>query len=307
MKKKLLSLALTAVLMTVTIFASALPASAVEGAVSQHYDGEIKGEGQVIEYKFGIGIAGDFEFSVSGDLQKYGISFSDAMGNTYVNESCHNGSFNEKLYISAGTYSIKISAFEKVTGKYSLDFTFTPFYESFPEDEGGSNNTLQTANKADTETIYKGLLTENDTVDIFKYQFDKRAMLAIDASSHMDSVNVYLLTESGEVISSSTIKKDKKHTFVIPVAKGGTYYVAFVSDNCTGSYELDTTKAVCGDFDNDGKIDVNDVTVLQMFISGDYKFSDLKVLSADLNGDGLVMITDVTYLQVCVADGTESV
>ncbi len=83
--------------------------------------------------------------------------------------------------------------------------------------------------------------------------------------------------------------------------------MAFVSDNCTGSYELDTTKAVCGDFNNDGKIDVNDVTVLQMFISGDYKFSDLKVLSADLNGDGVVMVTDVTYLQVCVADGMESV
>lgn len=45
----------------------------------------------------------------------------------------------------------------------------------------------------------------------------------------------------------------------------GTYYVAYVSaDNATGSYELDTTKAVFGDFNNDNKIDVNDVTVLQM-------------------------------------------
>lgn len=59
-------------------------------------------------------------------------------------------------------------------GKYSVDFTFTPFYESFSETEEGSNNTLETANNAETETIYSGLLTETDKVDIFKYSFDKK-------------------------------------------------------------------------------------------------------------------------------------
>lgn len=140
-------------------------------------------------------------------------------------------------------------------GKYSVDFTFTPFYESFSETEEGSNNTLETANNAETETIYSGLLTETDKVDIFKYSFDKKAMLAVLATSHMDSVNVYLLNE-----------------------KGGTCYVAYVSaDNATGSYEIDTTKAVFGDFNSDGKIDVNDATILQMSISGGHKLSDLKV------------------------------
>ena len=47
-----------------------MPAAAVEGTVSQHYDGEIKGQGQSIEYKFGIGISGDFEFTVGGALEK---------------------------------------------------------------------------------------------------------------------------------------------------------------------------------------------------------------------------------------------
>lgn len=189
-----------------------------------------------------------------------------------------------RSYISAGTYTIKISAYEKVTGKYSVDFTFTPFYESFSETEAGSNNTLETANNAETETIYSGLLTETDKVDIFKYSFDKKAMLAVLATSHMDSVNVYLLNE-----------------------KGGTCYVAYVSaNNSTGSYEIDTTKAVFGDFNSDGKIDVNDATILQMSISGGHKLSDLKVLSADLDGDGLIMITDVTYLQMKIAESADS-
>ena len=127
-------------------------------------------------------------------------------------------------------------------------------------------------------------------------------MLAVLATSHMDSVNVYLLNEKGEVINSKTLGKDEKYTFVTSVAKGGTCYVAYVSaDNTTGSYEIDTTKAVFGDF-----IDVNDATILQMSISGGHKLSDLKVLSADLDGDGLIMITDVTYLQMKIAESADS-
>ena len=104
-------------------------------------------------------------------------------------------------------------------------------------------------------------------------------MLAVLATSHMDSVNVYLLNEKGEVINSKTLGKDEKYTFATSVAKGGTCYVAYVSaDNSTGSYEIDTTKAVFGDFNSDGKIDVNDATILQMSISGRHKLSDLKVL-----------------------------
>lgn len=307
MKNKIISVTLAAVLSILTVLATVMSASAVEGAVSQHYDGEIKDQGQTIEYKFSVGISGDFEFSVTGQLQKYGVQFFDDAGHKYVEESCHSGSFNEKLYISAGTYTIKISAYEKVTGKYSVDFTFTPFYESFSETEEGSNNTLETANNAETETIYSGLLTETDKVDIFKYSFDKKAMLAVLATSHMDSVNVYLLNEKGEVINSKTLGKDEKYTFVTSVAKGGTCYVAYVSaDSATGSYEIDTTKAVFGDFNSDGKIDVNDATILQMSISGGHKLSDLKVLSADLDGDGLIMITDVTYLQMKIAESADS-
>lgn len=179
---------LAAVLSVFTAVAAVVPAAAVEGTVSQHYDGEIKGQGQSIEYKFGIGISGDFEFTVGGALEKYGIQFYDATGHKYVDESCHTGKFADKFYISAGTY-----------------------------------------------------------------------------------------------------------------------YVAYVSaDNATGSCELGTTKAVFGDFKNDNKIDVNDVTILQMFISGGHKFSDLKVLSADLDGDGLVMVTDVTHLQMAITAGAES-
>ena len=77
-------------------------------------------------------------------------------------------------------------------------------------------------------------MTETDKVDIFKYSFDKKAMLAVLATSHMDSVNVYLLNENGEVINSKTLGKDEKYTFVTSVAKGGTCYVAYVSAETDG-------------------------------------------------------------------------
>lgn len=53
--------------------------------------------------------------------------------------------------------------------------------------------------------------------------------------------------------------------------------MAYVSaNNSTGSYEIDTTKAVFGDFNSDGKIDVNDATILQMSISGGHKLFSQK-------------------------------
>ena len=150
-------------------------------------------------------------------------------------------------------------------------------------------------------------MTEIDKVDIFKYSFDKKAMLAVLATSHMEFERSQDFPRNIIDNKNIMLTKDEKYTFVTSVAKGGTCYVAYVSaDNATGSYEIDTTKAVFGDFNSDGKIDVNDATILQMSISGGHKLSDLKVLSADLDGDGLIMITDVTYLQMKIAESADS-
>jgi len=63
-----------------------------------------------------------------------------------------------------------------------------------------------------------------------------------------------------------------------------------------------TQEAVKGDLDSDGKLDILDVTLLQMYLS-DFSdlpadFSDPQVLAlADFNGDGKINVRDVTAMQ----------
>ena len=66
---------------------------------------------------------------------------------------------------------------------------------------------------------------------------------------------------------------------------------------------------LCGDINNNGRVTINDATLLQRLLAEDYSrlpsdFSDTGLLTkvADVNGDGRVSIKDVTELQRYLAD-----
>ena len=58
---------------------------------------------------------------------------------------------------------------------------------------------------------------------------------------------------------------------------------------------------ILGDINSDGKISVNDVTELQMYISQSKDFSDEQKLLADYNQDGVINVLDVTGMQQFIA------
>lgn len=57
-----------------------------------------------------------------------------------------------------------------------------------------------------------------------------------------------------------------------------------------------------GDINSDGKISVNDVTELQMYISQSKDFSDEQKMLADYNQDGIIDVLDVTDIQQLIAN-----
>jgi len=59
---------------------------------------------------------------------------------------------------------------------------------------------------------------------------------------------------------------------------------------------------ILGDINSDGKISVNDVTELQMYISQSKDFSDEQKLLADYNQDGIIDVLDVTDIQQLIAN-----
>lgn len=58
---------------------------------------------------------------------------------------------------------------------------------------------------------------------------------------------------------------------------------------------------ILGDINSDGKISVNDVTELQMYISQSKDFSDEQKILADYNQDGIIDVLDVTDIQQFIA------
>lgn len=59
---------------------------------------------------------------------------------------------------------------------------------------------------------------------------------------------------------------------------------------------------ILGDLNSDGKISVNDVTELQMYISQSKDFSDEQKILADYNQDGIIDVLDVTDIQQLIAN-----
>lgn len=59
---------------------------------------------------------------------------------------------------------------------------------------------------------------------------------------------------------------------------------------------------ILGDINSDGKISVNDVTELQMYISQSKDFSDEQKMLADYNQNGIIDVLDVTDIQQLIAN-----
>lgn len=63
-----------------------------------------------------------------------------------------------------------------------------------------------------------------------------------------------------------------------------------------------TLDSLLGDLNSDGKISVNDVTELQMYISQSTEFTDEQKMLADYNQDGVIDINDATDIQRLIAN-----
>lgn len=63
-----------------------------------------------------------------------------------------------------------------------------------------------------------------------------------------------------------------------------------------------------GDVDTDGNISINDVSVIQLFISEQSTLTDKQLIAADANDDGSVDVIDATFVQMYlvhnIADGS---
>lgn len=81
-----------------------------------------------------------------------------------------------------------------------------------------------------------------------------------------------------------------------------SYAQTYAEENGINFVALDE-KTLYGDVNLDGKIDINDVTLLQRYIAGESVLTDDAVKAADFNKDRIIDVIDVTAIQTFIAHG----
>ncbi|USP70107.1 leucine-rich repeat protein [Ruminococcus sp. FMB-CY1] len=81
-----------------------------------------------------------------------------------------------------------------------------------------------------------------------------------------------------------------------------SYAETYAEENGINFVALDK-KTLYGDVNLDGKIDVNDVTLLQRYIAGESVLTDDAVKAADFNKDRIIDVIDATAIQTFIAHG----
>ena len=100
-------------------------------------------------------------------------------------------------------------------------------------------------------------------------------------------INVVYLYDSGEVPTTA------------PTTQPTT---AQPSTSATEIPSTPSDKVLIGDVDTDGNISINDVSVIQLFISEQSTLTDKQLIAADTNDDGSVDVIDATFVQMYLVD-----
>ena len=139
-------------------------------------------KGAVDFYKFTLNSAGTLTINgtVKGDIglcwriyNDMGVEI-DAHGDYYDDGSTGIGSFSPSINLTKGEYYLSASKYySNRSGSYIFNLGFKSANESIPEDQGGSNNTLDDADEISLNKTYKGQIAENDKTDYYKFTVPK--------------------------------------------------------------------------------------------------------------------------------------
>lgn len=209
-------------------------------------------------YQFTLSESGRVALSFTGHMERVTFRLYDGNGNQlwYINgnrwdSSSELNSLNTYFDLTKGTYQFRVEKSYDCTGGYEFQMNFTSAQESFPEELGGSNNTLATSSIINTDTLYRGQIGLNDDGDFYQFTLPASGRAALNFTGHMEIVRVVLYDAGGnEVWDSGTSRWDSsselnlisrnlelvKGTYRLKVEK---YY------DRTGNYEfrLDYTSA----------------------------------------------------------------
>ena len=151
------------------------------------------------------------------------------------------GTFDYSWNLTRGTYYISIDPYSNGgrTGTYSFSLGFKSANETIPEDQRGSNNSVDDADEISLNKVYKAQLALNDSADWYKFMLPKAGTVKfIVRTPHHDVIwSVY--EEVDGIINkiddqgsgSATLERDLN-------LNAGNYYLAITRYNADTTYQF---------------------------------------------------------------------
>ncbi len=218
--------------------------------VNTDYKGQIADNDDRDFYRFNLASSGRITFTASAGMAYINYYIYDSAGEEiwdiapYWNSSTEIISTDETIDLTQGTYYFAVKRRgESYTGNYSFRLQFSDANESFPEAEGGTDNSIANANGISLNKEYRGQIARNDDRDFYEFTVTGSAPLSIVSEAYVPHLYYYIYDSAGKEIwressyqNSTTKKINIAEKVELPA---GTYYLAVKgSSDATGPYSI---------------------------------------------------------------------
>lgn len=230
---------LTSAVLGMALVVSVIPAQPVKaenkidmGAAG--FDTTIDGEFDGMDihiYKFSLDKSGTVDFNYSFDKDWCTFVVYDESGDRYIDRHASTikggTTYNDSLTLLGGDYEIELFnrdfAADDTHKSYSFSLSFTDAKETVSESYSERNNETSTATSYKLGKNIKALLTDNDKLDIYKFEMKKDGFVTLKLDSDIKSVNVEVNSSFGDIKNSTSNIEPGKHEYKYFCA-AGTYY-----------------------------------------------------------------------------------
>lgn len=215
-------------------------------SLNTKYTGALSDNNDVDFYEVTLNEAGLFSIKGIFRTNRIRLRLYDAFGEKLygdwwgIDSLSQRGTFEHSWNLTKGTYYISVDRDgSNTTGVYSFTLAHKSANESFAEDQGGSNNSVDDADEISLNKVYKAQLALNDSADWYKFMLPKAGTVKfIVRTPHHDVIwSVYeevdgiinKIADQGS--GSATLERDLN-------LNAGNYYLAITRYNADTTYQF---------------------------------------------------------------------
>ena len=148
--------------------------------------------------------------------------------NVYSTDLSSSGTLS--AHLAQGYYYLKVRHITHREATYSFIISADSAYETFPDAQGGSNNSISTASNLTLNTTCRGQIALNDRRDYFRFALPSSGHLVINTQADANCPRMHLFNNAGVELDSFSISGSSKNAWEGDLVSGAYYLAVYQSE-----------------------------------------------------------------------------